>query len=75
MRVYAVRQPTVTLSCRVSPDQIDAIDAVIAEMGQSRAEWLYALVHRELTGQSLETVRGLCDRVAAVELKLAKVFR
>jgi hypothetical protein len=67
-----MKQPH-TISCRVSQDDLAQIDTIVQETGQSRAAWFYALVHRELTGTELTTVRGLVDRVAALESRLAKM--
>lgn len=69
-----MRQPY-TISCRVNQDQLNQIDAIVQETGQSRAEWIYALVHRELTGEEFTTVKGLVDRVAALENRLARLAR
>ena len=69
-----VKQPR-TIGCRVSDDELSKVDSIIRETGQSRAEWLYALVHRELTGSSPNTVHGLLDRVAAIESRLARLAR
>ncbi|MBD2019206.1 hypothetical protein H6F43_03280 [Leptolyngbya sp. FACHB-36] len=64
-----------TIGCRVSDDELSQVDSIIQETGQSRAEWLYALVYRELHGTSPNTVRGLLDRVEAIELRLARLAR
>lgn len=64
-----------TIGCRVTPSELSQIDTIIQETGQSRAEWLYSLVHRELTGKEFTTVKGLVDRVAALENRLARLAR
>lgn len=69
-----LRQPY-TISCRINQDELNQVDAIIQETGQSRADWLYGLVHRELTGTEHTTVRGLVDRVAAIETRLARLTR
>lgn len=64
-----------TIGCRITDDQVDKIDEIIRETGQSRAEWLYSLIHRELTGTEVNTVRGLVARVCEIEARLARLAK
>jgi hypothetical protein len=68
------RQPH-TIGCRVSGDELSQIESIIQATGQSRAEWLYGLIHREITGTDYTTVRGLAARIAAIEQRLSKLFK
>ncbi|NJP11107.1 MAG: hypothetical protein HC866_17885 [Leptolyngbyaceae cyanobacterium RU_5_1] len=65
----------ITVGCRVDHDELNQIDAIAEDMGQSRAEWLYALIYRELHGTDLNTVKGLTARVSALESRLARLAR
>lgn len=62
-----------TLACRVTPDELLRIDRLIEETGQSRAEWLYQLAMQALGETDVSTVRGMSDRLTALEKKLAKL--
>lgn len=64
-----------TIGCRVTDKELSQIDTIAQETGQSRAEWLYSLVRRELTGIDTTTVNGLVERISAIESRLARLAK
>lgn len=62
-----------TLGCRVTKDEMKRIDELLGEIGQSRSDWLYQLIKQELGETDVQTVRGMSERIAALEKKLTKL--
>lgn len=62
-----------TLSCRLESEKMQRLDQMLEEMGQSRSDWLYQLVSREMGEVDAQTVRSMSDRIAALEKKLTKL--
>ncbi|MBD2078951.1 ribbon-helix-helix protein, CopG family [Leptolyngbya sp. FACHB-17] len=62
-----------TIAARIEVNEMQQIDALIQETGQSRSEWLHQLIKQELGQSNSQTVRSMGARIATLERKLARL--
>jgi hypothetical protein len=62
-----------TIGTRLEPEELEQIDQICEELGESRSSWLYNLVREALGKTRVDTVRALSTRVAALERKLGRL--
>lgn len=63
-----------TIGCRITQKEMNQIDEVIEQTGESRSQWLYNLIRQELGQKPLETVKGMSDRISALERRFARLL-
>jgi len=67
------KQEKPTIGCRVTPEDMREIEAIITETGQSRSDWLLQLVREALGRGEAATVQKMNDRITVLERKLGRL--
>jgi len=62
-----------TIGTRLEPEELEQIDQICEELGESRSSWLYNLIRESIGVGTVATVKNLAHRVTALERKLSRL--
>ncbi|MBW4523390.1 MAG: hypothetical protein KME16_27440 [Scytolyngbya sp. HA4215-MV1] len=62
-----------TIGTRLESDELEQIDRICEELGESRSSWLYNLIRESIGSGTVATVKSLSHRVAVLERKLSRL--